>query len=87
MLTTLNMRTSELINRINETINNIRIWIQNEGGDVNFVSFKKGILTLIVSGHCVGCTSFDSTYTYGIKQMLMQMFSQIKDVIFLTKKH
>ena len=87
MLTTLNMRTSELINRINETINNIRIWIQNEGGDVNFVSFKKGTLTLIVSGHCVGCTSFDSTYTYGIKQMLMQMFSQIKDVIFLTKKH
>jgi Fe-S cluster biogenesis protein NfuA len=80
------MKNKELINKINEIINNIRIWIQNEGGDVNFVSFEKGILTLIVSGHCIGCTSFDTTYTYGLKQMLMQMFPQIKNVVFLTKK-
>lgn len=80
------MKTDKLIKKINEIINNIRIWIQNEGGDVNFVSFKKGILTLIVSGHCVGCISFDSTYTYGIKQMLMKTFPEIKDVVFLTSK-
>lgn len=72
--------------QIEQVLNEIRQYIQNDGGDVLFKSFENGILTLEVLGHCVGCASFDITYTYGIRQNLMQTFPEIKDVVFVPKK-
>ena len=80
------MAAKTTLDKIIENLNHIRVWIQSEGGDVVFKSFDKGILTLLVSGHCVGCASFDSTYTFGIKSLLMEQFPEIKDVVFELKK-
>jgi len=76
----------QVLDKIMNNLNQMRVFIQNEGGDVNFVSFENGILTLIVSGHCIGCSSFDTTYTYGIKGILMDTIPEIKDVVFTLKK-
>ncbi len=80
-----NSKTS-LLEKIKEEINYARVYIQNDGGDVAFISFDKGILKLEVLGHCVGCASFDTTFTFGLKGILMEKFPQIKDVIFETRK-
>lgn len=80
-----NSQTS-LLEKIKQEINYARVYIQNDGGDVAFVSFEKGILTLEVLGHCVGCASFDTTFTYGLKAILMEKFPEIKDVKFSLRK-
>ncbi|MCQ3908896.1 MAG: NifU family protein [Mycoplasmoidaceae bacterium] len=78
--------TKTLIEEIRKELESIKPFINADGGDVNFVSLKDGVLTLEISGHCIGCMSFDVTYTYGIKANMMQVHPEIKDVIFTTKK-
>ncbi|MCQ3914903.1 MAG: NifU family protein [Mycoplasmoidaceae bacterium] len=78
--------TQTLIEEIRKELDSIKTFINADGGDVNFVSFKDGILTLEISGHCIGCMSFDVTYTYGIKENFKQVHPEIKDVIFTLKK-
>lgn len=78
--------TKTLIEEIRKELESIKPFINADGGDVNFVSLKDGVLTLEISGHCIGCMSFDVTYTYGIKGNMMQVHPEIKDVIFVTKK-
>lgn len=78
--------TKTLIEEIRKELDSIKIYIQADGGDVNFVSFENGILTLEISGHCIGCMSFDATYTYGIKENFKAVHPEIKDVVFQLKK-
>lgn len=78
--------TQNLINLIKKELDSIKMFINAEGGDVNFVSLENGILTLEVSGHCIGCASFDVTYTYGIKHSMLQSHPELKDVVFKLKK-
>ena len=78
--------TQTLIEEIRKELESIKPFINADGGDVNFVSLNDGVLTLEISGHCIGCMSFDVTYTYGIKANIMQVHPEIKDVIFTTKK-
>lgn len=73
----------ELLDKVMKLLENIKIFIKNDGGDVNFISLKDGVLVLEVSGHCIGCASFDSTYTFGIKTAMMDTFKEIKDVQFV----
>ncbi len=78
--------TQTLIQEIRQELDSIKTFINADGGDVNFVSFQDGILTLEISGHCIGCASFDATYTYGIRENMKQVHPEIKDVIFTMKK-
>ena len=74
------------INKIIKHLKEIKFFINADGGDVNFISFKKGILTLEISGACVGCMHFANTYDYGIKITLMNKIKEIKDVVFTFPK-
>ncbi len=55
-----------------DTINKIRPYINRDGGDVEFVSFEDGIVTVKMLGACVGCAIVDQTVYYGIEALLME---------------
>ncbi len=55
-----------------ETINKIRPYINRDGGDVEFVSFDEGIVTVKMLGACVGCHIVDQTVYHGIEALLME---------------
>ncbi|MDR0675185.1 MAG: NifU family protein [Mycoplasmataceae bacterium] len=80
---------SELLKQIHDTIESLRVFINNDGGDLSFISFKNKILKLAISGACVGCASFNMTFDQGVKEVFLTEFhGQIKDVQFIldTKK-
>lgn len=58
--------------QIIDTINKIRPYINRDGGDVEFVSFDDGIVTVKMLGACVGCAVVDQTVYYGIEALLME---------------
>ena len=45
----------DLIRRINHTLNKIRPYLQADGGDVEFVDFQDGVVTVTMTGACAGC--------------------------------
>ena len=50
----------------------VRPYLQRDGGDVEFVEFKEGIVYVRMLGACVGCTSIDETLKEGIEALLLE---------------
>lgn len=69
-------------------VSRVRPFVQDDGGDVQFVSFNEqsGILTLKMMGSCAGCPSTDSTLKNGILRMMNYYIGEIKDVVSADAK-
>ena len=71
---------SDVLERIEHTINKIRPYIQADGGDVELVDFKDGIVTVRMLGACAGCMAIDATLTDGIQAILVDEVSEVTKV-------
>lgn len=79
------MREDKLLEQIHDTIESLRIYINADGGDISFVSFENQVLTLKITGACVGCAGFSMTFDTGVKEVFLTEFNKkIKDVVFIT---
>ncbi len=58
--------------QIKTILNKIRPYLQQDGGDVEFVEFKDGIVYVKMLGACIGCSSIDITVKDGIEALLLE---------------
>lgn len=58
--------------QIKTILNKIRPYLQQDGGDVEFVEFKDGIVYVKMLGACIGCSSIDVTVKDGIEALLLE---------------
>lgn len=65
------MRT-EKEKEIIEVLEKIRPYIQRDGGDLEFVSFEDGIVTIKMLGACSECLSLDETISMGVEALLLE---------------
>lgn len=68
------------IEEIKHVIEKIRPYIQRDGGDVEFVSFEDGIVTVRMLGACMGCFALDDTIKDGIEAILLDEVSGVTGV-------
>jgi Fe-S cluster biogenesis protein NfuA len=66
--------------KIKETIDKIRPMLQADGGDVEFVDFKDGVVTVRLQGACAGCAMAQMTLKNGIEKLLKQAIPEVKSV-------
>lgn len=69
-----------ILEQIQKTIEKIRPYIQNDGGDVQFVKYEDGIVYVSVHGACVGCMALDYTLKEGVEALLLDEVEGIKEV-------
>ena len=50
----------------------IRPYIQNDGGDIEFVKFENGIVYVRMHGACVGWMELDTTMKEGVEALLLE---------------
>lgn len=62
----------DTIEQIKMVINKVRPYLQNDGGDVEFVKFENGIVYVKLLGACVGCGFIDATLRDGIEAILVE---------------
>ena len=55
--------------------------VANDGGNIEFHSFNKGVVTVILQGSCSGCPSSTITLKAGIEAMLKRMVPEVTEVI------
>tara|TARA_Y100000589_G_scaffold309884_1_gene327768 strand:- start:740 stop:1360 length:621 start_codon:yes stop_codon:yes gene_type:complete len=76
-----NVSTGELDEKIIDALNEyIRPAVENDGGSIDFVEFKDGIVKVALRGACSGCPSSTVTLKQGIEGLLIRMFPQVKGV-------
>ena len=74
-------QSNETINKINEVLDSkIRPAVAKDGGDIKFVSFKDGIVTVELRGSCSGCPSSLMTLKQGVQNLLCHYISEVKSV-------
>jgi Fe-S cluster biogenesis protein NfuA len=68
---------------IANSIEQLRPYLQKDGGDVEFVDYdiESGILKVRLMGACRGCPYSQMTLAQGIKRTLKQNFPQLQDVV------
>lgn len=71
------------LTKIHDLLQTLRVYINYDGGDVEFVSFTKGVLTLRMLGACAYCPSNCNVYDDGIKQAFISQIKAVKDVKFI----
>lgn len=64
------MTENEKITAIKEILETLQIYIQQDGGSFEFISFKNDIVTIKLSGACVTCSLADQTYKDGMEELL-----------------
>lgn len=63
--------------KIEEVINKIRPFLQNDGGDIEFVKFENGIVYVKMHGACMDCINLDTTISEGIEMILIDEVSGV----------
>jgi Fe-S cluster biogenesis protein NfuA len=67
----------EIVNSLEQ----LRPYLQKDGGDVEFVDYEDGVLKVRLMGSCRGCPYSQMTLANGIKKNLQQEFPQIQEVV------
>lgn len=68
-------------NQIKEAIEKIRPFLQRDGGDVEFVGYQDGVVSVRLQGACKGCPGAQMTIKAVIEKILKEQFSEVKEVI------
>jgi len=67
--------------QVQEVLNVIRPSLQADGGDVELVDVKDGIVSVRLKGACAGCPMSTMTLKKGIERFLKEKISSVKEVV------
>ncbi|MGI6509166.1 MAG: NifU family protein [Erysipelotrichaceae bacterium] len=73
----------DTVEKIKNVIEQIRPYIQNDGGDLQFVDYVDGIVQVRMTGACANCPMRRITFNNGIKTNIMDAISEVKDVVLV----
>ena len=72
----------ELVGRIREILEKeVRPTVAMDGGDVVFVGYKDGVVSVQLQGACVGCPSSTATLRFGIEARLREEIPEVEKVV------
>ncbi len=66
--------------KVEEVLNQIRPSLRADGGDVELVDVKDGIVSVKLTGACSGCPMSTITLKNGIERLLKEEIPGIKEV-------
>lgn len=73
---------AELVKKIKDLLDTyVKPAVEMDGGNIEFKSYKEGIVTVVLQGSCSGCPSSTVTLKSGIEGMLKRMVPEVKEVV------
>ena len=67
--------------KIKEGLDQIRPFLQRDGGDIEFVEYTdENIVKVKLKGHCAGCPSAQMTLSGVVERILKESYPEIKAV-------
>ena len=69
------------LEKIKQIINDLRPYLNLDGGDIEFIKYENNILYVKLTGNCAHCLMQDETLNKNILIMLQEEIPEIKDII------
>lgn len=70
-----------MLEKVEAALEQIRPVLLADGGDVELVDVKDGVVTVRLRGACSGCPMATMTLKSGIEQVLKEKVPEIKEVV------
>lgn len=72
---------NKLEEKIKEKIDDIRVFLNIEGGDIEYIKYEEGYVYIKLLGACANCSYIDVTIKDTIENYLQEEIPEIKGVI------
>ena len=66
------MNEEETIQAIKATLEKVRPFLQRDGGDIDYIGYRDGIVYVTMVGACEGCSLADNDISAGVEIILME---------------
>ena len=66
--------------KIKEAIDDLRPFLNMDGGDIEFIKYEDNIVYVKLTGACAGCSMIDITLKEGIEEMITTEIPEVKEV-------
>lgn len=66
------MNEEETIQAIKATLEKVRPFLQRDGGDIDYIGYRDGIVYIAMVGACEGCSLADNDISAGVEIILME---------------
>ena len=77
----INVDNKEIIKKINDVLDRIRPYLENDGGSVTFKRYENGVVYVKLVGACSNCPMANLTLTDGIESALISEIPEIIKVV------
>lgn len=75
------MENKDIEKKINEVLNKIRPYLENDGGSVRFNRYENGIVYVTLVGACSNCPHATATLEDGIETALVNEIPEVIKVV------
>lgn len=75
------MKEKEIVEKINEVLDKIRPYLENDGGSVTFKRYENGVVYVKLVGACSHCPMASLTLSDGIENALISEIPEIIKVV------
>ena len=72
---------SDIEKKIVSLIDELRPYLVNDGGDIEFIKFENGIVFIKMLGSCANCEFVDYTVKDSIEEVLVNSIPEVKSVM------
>ena len=75
-----------ITNKIETVLNKIRPFLNHDGGDIEFLEFKDGVVYVRMIGACEGCALIEDTLQDGVANILKEEVPGVLQVVNVPKE-
>ena len=75
------MKKDLLIEKVEQGLNEIRPFLESDGGNIKLISIEKNVVKVKLLGNCVGCSVNQMTLKNGVELTIKKFAPQIEEVI------
>ena len=75
---------TDLVTKVLNALENIRPFLNKDGGDIELINVENNIATVKLLGNCVQCSMSVSTMKYGVEQKIKEFAPEITEVVSIA---
>lgn len=75
------MKDEKTINEIKEILENLRPYLNMDGGDVEFIKYENNIVYVKLTGACQACLFSDDTIKNGLYETIKASVPEVEGVV------
>lgn len=72
---------SEVERKIRQVLDDIRPYVQGDGGDIIYAGYEDGVVRVVLQGACAGCPSSTATLRMGIETRLKETVPEVRELV------